>query len=74
MSSSSTDLISDGAQGVEEHHVATLVKAIEDGTKLDSSYEAIFAAAMKNPESHNALMEAVMDNTRLHGFVLPYFS
>jgi len=70
MSASNTGLISvtshsDDAQGVEAHHVATLVKAIKDGTKLDSSYDAIFTAAMKNPESHNALMEAMMDNTRL---------
>ncbi|KAF9065453.1 hypothetical protein BDP27DRAFT_1404792, partial [Rhodocollybia butyracea] len=51
MSSSNTDLISDGTQGVEAQHVATLVKAIKDGAQLDASYEAIFTAAMKNPES-----------------------
>ncbi|KAF9065457.1 hypothetical protein BDP27DRAFT_1450175 [Rhodocollybia butyracea] len=75
MSSSNTDLlVSDGAQDVEAQQVATLIKAIKEGTKLDASYEAIFTAAMKNPESHNALMEAMMNNIQLQGFVLPYVS
>ncbi|KAF9061861.1 hypothetical protein BDP27DRAFT_1428503 [Rhodocollybia butyracea] len=77
MSSSNTDSISNNETvtkvalssdnaGANMHHVATLVKAFEDGAEMDASYEAIFRAVMENAKSRDALMKAMMDSTKLH--------
>lgn len=76
MSSSNTDSISNNetatkvtlpSDNVEAdmHHVATLVKALENGAEMDASYEAIFRAVTENAKSRDALMKAMTDSTKL---------
>ncbi|KAF9072028.1 hypothetical protein BDP27DRAFT_1361280 [Rhodocollybia butyracea] len=45
--------------------VATLIKVFKDGTASVGSYDTILEVAMKNAKSRNALMKAIMDNTKL---------
>ncbi|KAF9047234.1 hypothetical protein BDP27DRAFT_1346191 [Rhodocollybia butyracea] len=75
MSSSNTDLLSNNETTTKvalssdnaeaEMQVATLVKALKDGAKMDASYEAIFKGVMKNAKSRDALMKAMTDNMKL---------